>query len=212
MCSLGYYRSGFVATHAFGHMMYGYTLLVPMNQRVLNKHSKGCDTRGHKWFTTHRVLKFHRSKMGIIYVKSWKECAFLVVTTVALWHSCIWVHDAGSCNTCITWYLPCFACWALFGSLVPGMCNCKSYTLVHELPQSHCVYNWLLSINQSLYTIAYSLGITNIHRIGKSGVLVGLIWEKYLLHGSKLLLCIYFYFYLQFCYFYFFWYIYIFIN
>ena len=26
--------------------------------------------------------------------------------------------------------------------------------------------------------IAYSLGIANIHRIGKSGVLVGLIWEK----------------------------------
>ena len=30
----------FVATHALGHMMYGYTLLVPMNQRALKKLSK----------------------------------------------------------------------------------------------------------------------------------------------------------------------------
>ena len=37
MCLPGYHHNGFVATHALGHMMYGYTLLVPMNQRVLNK-------------------------------------------------------------------------------------------------------------------------------------------------------------------------------
>ena len=36
----GYHHNGFVATHAHGHMMYGYTLLVPVNQRVLNKQSK----------------------------------------------------------------------------------------------------------------------------------------------------------------------------
>ena len=36
MCPPGYHRNGFVATHALGHMMYGYTLLVPMNPRVLN--------------------------------------------------------------------------------------------------------------------------------------------------------------------------------
>ena len=29
MCSPGYHHNGFVATHALGHMMYGYTLLVP---------------------------------------------------------------------------------------------------------------------------------------------------------------------------------------
>ena len=39
MCPPGYHHNGFVATHALGHMMYGYTLLVPMNQRVLNKQS-----------------------------------------------------------------------------------------------------------------------------------------------------------------------------
>ena len=38
----------FVATHALGHMIYGYTLLVPMNQRVLNKQSKERNIGGHK--------------------------------------------------------------------------------------------------------------------------------------------------------------------
>ena len=33
----GYHDNGFLATDALGHMMYGYKLLVPMNQRVLNK-------------------------------------------------------------------------------------------------------------------------------------------------------------------------------
>ena len=40
LCPLGYYHNSFVATHALGHMMYGYTLLVPMSQRVLRKLSK----------------------------------------------------------------------------------------------------------------------------------------------------------------------------
>ena len=44
----GYHHNGFVATHALGHMMYGSTLLVPMNQRVLNKQSKERNISGHK--------------------------------------------------------------------------------------------------------------------------------------------------------------------
>ena len=40
MCPPGYRHNGFVATHAVEHMMYVYTLLVPMNQRLLNKPSK----------------------------------------------------------------------------------------------------------------------------------------------------------------------------
>ena len=36
----GYHRNGFVATHALGQLMYGYTLLVPMNQTVLKKLGK----------------------------------------------------------------------------------------------------------------------------------------------------------------------------
>ena len=45
---LGYHHNVFVATHALAHMMYGYTLLVPMNQRVLSKLSKEFDISGHK--------------------------------------------------------------------------------------------------------------------------------------------------------------------
>ena len=48
MCPPGYHYNGFVATHALGHMMYSYTLLVPMSQRVLNKLSKEHNTSGHK--------------------------------------------------------------------------------------------------------------------------------------------------------------------
>ena len=47
MCPPGYHNNGFVATHALGHMMYGYTLLVPMNQGVLNKLSKEHNISGH---------------------------------------------------------------------------------------------------------------------------------------------------------------------
>ena len=42
MYPLGYHHNGFMATHALAthalwQLMYGYTLLVPWNQRVLNK-------------------------------------------------------------------------------------------------------------------------------------------------------------------------------
>ena len=55
MCPPGYHHNGFVATHALG--MYDSTLLVPMNQRVLNKQSKERNISGHKRSTTHTVLK-----------------------------------------------------------------------------------------------------------------------------------------------------------
>ena len=35
ICPLGYHHNGFVATHALGHVMYSYRLLVPMKQRSL---------------------------------------------------------------------------------------------------------------------------------------------------------------------------------
>ena len=49
---------------------------------------------------------------------------------------------------CVSWiicdrlyYTPSLACWTLFGSLVPAMCNRKLCAQVHELLQSHCVDN-----------------------------------------------------------------------
>ena len=84
-CPPGYHHNGFVATHALGDMMYGYTLLVPMNQRVLNKPSQEHNISSRKWSRTQRMLKSHKSKMGIIYMQSWKQNVLLVITTMALW-------------------------------------------------------------------------------------------------------------------------------
>ena len=46
---------------------------------------------------------------------------------------------------CVSWitydhlyYTNCLACWALFGLLVPAVCDRTSCAQVHELPQSHC--------------------------------------------------------------------------
>ena len=51
MCSSDYYHNGFVATNAIGYMMFGYTLLIPMNQRMISKLSKEHNISGHKRFT-----------------------------------------------------------------------------------------------------------------------------------------------------------------
>ena len=48
MCVSAYRHTGFVATHVPRDVMYGYTLLVLMNQRVLNKLSKELNISGHK--------------------------------------------------------------------------------------------------------------------------------------------------------------------
>ena len=66
--SHGYHRNRFVTTHALVYMIYDYKLLVPMNQRVLNKLCKERHISGHKLSTTHRVLKYHRTKMGVLQI------------------------------------------------------------------------------------------------------------------------------------------------
>ena len=50
------------------------------------------------------------------------------------------------------YYAPCLNCSALFGSLVPALCNRTSFAQVYELPQSHCgdnregtLFSWLFS-------------------------------------------------------------------
>ena len=40
MCTPGYHHNGFVETQELGHVMYGSILLVPMNQRMLNRQSR----------------------------------------------------------------------------------------------------------------------------------------------------------------------------
>ena len=48
MWPLGYHHNEFVATHALGYMMYVYTLLVPINQKLLNKLDKEDNISGYK--------------------------------------------------------------------------------------------------------------------------------------------------------------------
>ena len=48
MCPPGCHHNGFVATHALGYMILGYTLLQSINQKVLNKLSKEHNISGHK--------------------------------------------------------------------------------------------------------------------------------------------------------------------
>ena len=56
MCPPVYHHNDLLATHALGHMMCGYTLLVQMNQIVLNKLSKEHNVSGHKWSTEYSNL------------------------------------------------------------------------------------------------------------------------------------------------------------
>ena len=73
-----------------------------------------------------------------IYISIIKEVFF---TYIYRYTSCfceIWA-------LCVSWitydylyYTPCLACWVLFGSLVPSMCNGTSCAQVHVSPQSHC--------------------------------------------------------------------------
>ena len=41
MCPPSYHHNGFAATHAFGHMIYGYTLPVPINQKSAQQAKQG---------------------------------------------------------------------------------------------------------------------------------------------------------------------------
>ena len=81
MCPSGYPHNGFVATHALDHIMWGHIFLVAMNQKVVNKLNKQCNLNGQKSFTTHAVLKSRKSKMGVIYMQSQKQCVPLVTTS-----------------------------------------------------------------------------------------------------------------------------------
>ena len=48
MCHPSYHYNSFAATRALGDMMYGYTLIVSMNQRVPNKLNQERNISRHK--------------------------------------------------------------------------------------------------------------------------------------------------------------------
>ena len=68
MCRPGYHHNGFVATYALRHMIYSFTVLIPMNHTVLNKLRKEHNISDHKSRKTQKELKSHRSKTGVIYM------------------------------------------------------------------------------------------------------------------------------------------------
>ena len=92
MCPPGYHHSAFNATPAVGHMMYGYTSHCWYQWAQESSTSKEHNITGHKWFTTHIVLKSHISKVSVIYMQSWKKCALPIITTTWLMIAYIYVH------------------------------------------------------------------------------------------------------------------------
>ena len=68
--------------------------------------------------------------MSLNYMQSRKQSCFCEINAL------LWItYDH-------LYYAPCLACWALFGSLVPAMCNRTSCAQVRELPQSRSGDNW----------------------------------------------------------------------
>ena len=88
-----YHHNTFLPTPALGHMMYGYTFLVGMNQRFLNKQSKERNIISHKSSTTHGALKAHRSKLSVIYSNHENNVPSRLSPQQLLGNSCTWAHD-----------------------------------------------------------------------------------------------------------------------
>ena len=70
---------------------------------------------------------------------------------------------------CVSWvtsnqflYAPCLKCWALFGSLVPTMCNRTSYAQVHELPWGHW---WIGNNREGRLSVFLTTCIYYVHLI-----------------------------------------------
>ena len=89
MCPPGYHDNGFVATHALGHMIYSYTLLIPMNQRVLNKQSKESNSLVH-WYQqcvmVHHVPKCMSCHRAIAVITERAHCfhGYIYITPILL--------------------------------------------------------------------------------------------------------------------------------
>ena len=84
MCPPSYHHNGFVATYALGHVMYGYTLLIAMNQSVLNKLSKEDNISGHKWYTSVSWIIYDH-----LYYAPCLACSSLFSSLVPAMYNCI---------------------------------------------------------------------------------------------------------------------------
>ena len=91
---------------------------------------------GSKWSTTHRVLKSDKTKMSMSGVINtwvvtkplrWQTGGHIVFMIAYILRSSWFCQIWALCGSWITYgylhYDPRLACWALFGSLGPAMCN-----------------------------------------------------------------------------------------
>ena len=88
MCPPGYHHNGFVATHVLGHMMYDYTLLVPMNQHIYYAHLAS-------------VRFEHSVCRGSLMTTYITLLALLVERSLVHWYQqCVTVHHVPKCMSC----------------------------------------------------------------------------------------------------------------
>ena len=130
ICLPGNHHNDFVATHALGYMMYGYTLLVPVNQKVFNKVSKEHNISGHKWFTT-LLLRFTHQRecklvfcsvlggvyVGRIYSSNAKDLKFdwsIQVTWKRRAYLLVHQHEGWQIIIAVIFSYPCWCSWFIF--------------------------------------------------------------------------------------------------
>ena len=101
---------------------------------------------GHKWSMKHRVLKFHKSKMNVIYMQSWKQCAlrpscpphevrFLGTKYARLYRW--WAHGVWLMGT-KPWDIVHLSFWGILGML--------SHARPSKIPASvNCFYEYLFT-------------------------------------------------------------------
>ena len=93
ICPPGYYHKDFVTTRVLGHMIYGYTLLVLINQRVLNKLNKDLNRsdindRRHTECTNLTEARYAK------YMCNHENNASSLLSPQWLWgNSSAWAHD-----------------------------------------------------------------------------------------------------------------------
>ena len=96
---------------------------------------------GHKMHSCHKAIVVITGRAYCFY-----DCIYIMLILL------LWDLSTVCRGSLMTTYvmLLALACWALFGSLVPAMCNCASCAQVHELPQSYCddkregtLFSWL---------------------------------------------------------------------
>ena len=97
---------------------------------------------------------------------------------------------------CVTWitfdhyyYAFCFACWAIFGSLVPAMWNRTSCVQVHEFRQSYCgdnregtLFPWLRIYYAQFASVIFEYSVCSGSVLTTNITLLAMLVGHFLLH------------------------------